>query len=164
MSKKRAIVLPAAETPVPAGLFKRMGNFLWAVLGFLFLALGIIGAFLPVLPTTIFLILATGCFAKSCPALKSWIWDHPRFGPGVRLWFEEGAIPAKAKILAVGMIVVSFAFTALLTQNPTVIFAVGATLLAVSVFILTRPNPQLPGFQSSSAPSSMARMLASRTS
>ena len=58
-------------------------------LGGLMLALGIIGAFLPVMPTTIFLILAAWCFGRSSPRLESWMLDHQRFGPALRQWREH---------------------------------------------------------------------------
>ncbi len=63
-------------------------------------ALGFIGAFLPVMPTTIFLILAAGCFARSSPSLEAWLLHHPRFGTPLRQWREQGAISRKGKAYA----------------------------------------------------------------
>jgi hypothetical protein len=113
-------------------------NVLWAGVGFIFLGLGILGAFLPVMPTTIFLILAAWAFAQSHPAWKDWIFNHPKFGSNVRLWFEHGAIPRHIKRLAIGMMALSYGITVWLVSNLWVLLAVGACLAAVSLFIVTR--------------------------
>lgn len=125
------------------GFIARTRNFLWAALGVIFLALGIIGAFLPVLPTTIFLILATWAFGKSCPALHDWILNHPKFGPSVRIWFDQGAIPRTIKYVALGMMLAGYVFTAWSVSNLMVVLIVGVVLLAVSIFIVTRPDARL---------------------
>lgn len=130
---------PASANSAIRALLK-VRNLLWAGLGFLCLALGIIGAFLPVLPTTVFLIVATWAFAEACPAWKEWIWNHPRFGASVRLWFEHGVIPLRTKRIALSTIVFSYALTAWLTSNLTAVLVVGAILLAVCLFIVTRPE------------------------
>lgn len=68
------------------------------------LALGFLGAIVPVLPTTIFLILAAWCLGRSSPRLEAWLLDHPRFGPGLRRWRAHGAVPRRAKwMVCVGM-------------------------------------------------------------
>ncbi|WP_235512808.1 YbaN family protein [Sphingomonas sp. Leaf17] len=72
----------------------------WRALGLACVALGIIGAVLPLMPTTIFLILAAGCFARSSPALERRLLDHPRFGPLILGWRRERVIPVRAKIMA----------------------------------------------------------------
>ena len=67
-------------------------------MGWVMVALGVIGAVTPLLPTTIFLIAAAGCFARSSPRLEAWLLDHPRFGKPLRDWRAAGAISRPAKL------------------------------------------------------------------
>ena len=72
-------------------------RWLWFALGWLMVVLGVIGALLPVMPTTIFLILAVGCFARSSPKFEQRLLAHPRYGPSLRLWREQGAVSRRAR-------------------------------------------------------------------
>jgi uncharacterized membrane protein YbaN (DUF454 family) len=102
-------------------------RFLFLSLGWLFVALAVVGAFLPVLPTTPFLLLAAACFARSSPRLEAWMLDHPKFGPSLRDWREKGAIPRKAKIAAVVMMSASYAIFWFGTSPPYSRAALGST-------------------------------------
>lgn len=79
-------------------------------LGLAFLALGIVGIVTPILPTTPFVILAAGCFAKSSPKFHRWLLNHPYFGQYIKNWEEKRAIPRRAKYLAWGMMTLSCTF------------------------------------------------------
>ncbi|GGB36304.1 hypothetical protein GCM10011380_27100 [Sphingomonas metalli] len=75
---------------------------LWAAAGWACVGLAIIGALLPLMPTTIFLILAAGCFSRSSPRLERWLLAHRRFGPLILGWRRERVIPPRAKAMACG--------------------------------------------------------------
>jgi len=110
-------------------------------LGLLSVGLGIVGVFLPLLPTTIFLIVAVWCFAKSAPAWRQRILDHTRFGPPVRRFSDHGIIPRRAKIVAICAIAANFALTLTFVEMTALSTAILATVLAtVSAYIATRPE------------------------
>jgi len=115
---------------------------MWLALGFLCVGLGVIGAFLPVMPTTIFLILAASCFARSSPRLEAWLLDHPRFGPSLRAWRAEGAIPLRGKIAATVGIAIGFGLF-YWSAHPTLwpAFGVAVVMAGCALYILTRPLP-----------------------
>lgn len=117
----------------------------YLVLGFVLLGLGIAGAFLPVMPTTVFLILAAFCFGRSSPRLETWLLEHPRFGPSLQAWREEGAIPTRAKALAVtGMTFGYGLFFLAAHPGPMAMLGVAAFMLAGAAYVLSRPRPGWP--------------------
>lgn len=74
------------------------------ILGFVSLTLGIIGIFLPLLPTTPLLLLAAWCFVRSSERLYIWLVSNRYFGEYIRNFRENRAIPLHAKVVAVSMI------------------------------------------------------------
>lgn len=120
---------------------KRALEAAYAVAGLAALGLGILGAFLPVLPTTPFVLLAAFCFARAKPEWHARLRGHATFGPLVRDWEERGAIGPRAKALATFMIA---ALCAWMWAAPAMPFAAKVAVTAVEAgviaFILTRPN------------------------
>jgi uncharacterized membrane protein YbaN (DUF454 family) len=115
---------------------------IYLALGFLMLALGIIGAFLPLMPTTIFLIMATWFFARSSPRLENWILSHRRFGPIIRDWRDKGAISTKSKILACSGIALGIVFFWIGARPGYWLWLGGAAFMGgCAAYILSRPNP-----------------------
>ena len=103
---------------------------LWFVAGWLAVAVGGIGVVVPGLPTTVFFIVAAGCFARCSPRFERWVLDLPRIGPLVRDHRAGLGMPRRAKVMAVTMIlVVASASGLLLIDNR----AVGASVVALGV-------------------------------
>lgn len=93
---------PEDHLHYPQARWQRM---LWLVAGAISLLTGIVGIFLPVLPTTPFVLLAAYCFSRGSPRWERWLLQHPRFGPMVRDWRANRAVPLRAKQLATVMMI-----------------------------------------------------------
>ena len=79
---------------------------LWVVLGSFFVVIGGIGAVIPGLPTTLFLILAAACYIRSSQRLYNWLINNKTFGPYLKDYREGKGIPERAKVVAVSMIII----------------------------------------------------------
>ena len=114
----------------------------WA-LGMLMLVLAVIGAVLPVMPTTIFVILAAACFGRASPRWEAYLLQHPQFGPPLRAWREQGAISTRGKAFAVAGIALGLAVF-WLTVDP--VWWLGALvslfMVGCAVWLLSRPAPR----------------------
>jgi uncharacterized membrane protein YbaN (DUF454 family) len=104
-------------------------------------ALGLIGIFLPLLPTTPFFFLALWFFSKGSEKCHDWLYNHPIFGKYIKIWKEHGVIPKNAKIIAISTMIISAILLVLYSSAPLY-----ATVLAIAcmccagTFILTRPS------------------------
>jgi uncharacterized membrane protein YbaN (DUF454 family) len=110
------------------------------IAGLIFVGLGVAGYLLPVMPGTVFLILAAGCFARSSPKLESWLVSHPRLGPAVVAWRRTGAIPRMIKIIAIGSMAISMTLICLSPAPVWIDWLVAAILIGSALFVGTRPG------------------------
>ena len=95
------------------------------LLGFIFVGLGFIGIIVPGMPTTVFMILAAACFAKSSPKFEQWILDLPGIGRFVQDHRDGLGMPQKSKAIAITMMV--------LAVTLSIIFAITSTLVQILV-------------------------------
>lgn len=104
------------DTSPPAGA---RGFTRWAllVLGVGLTTLGAVGAFLPVLPTTPFLLLAAACFVRSSPVLHRKLLANRVFGPYIAQWQRDRTVPRDAKRKAYGLVTVTFALSIWLVES-----------------------------------------------
>ena len=131
-----------------------MGRAIYLVLGWLFVALAVLGVFLPLLPTTPFVLLASSCFLKSSPRWQRWLADSRWFGPLLRDWHEHRAVRRPVKVLAV--VVISAVIAASLFRDlhwavRTLVIALGAVGLIVVLRLRTAPA-DAPADSPASAP------------
>lgn len=113
----------------------------WRSLVVIFIILGFIGAILPGMPTTVFLILAAWAASKGWPQMDAWLLNHPKYGTTLRSWRENGTVPRKAKWLASMMMLIS-AVVMLLTNAPIwVKIFTDLIMLSVAIWLWLRPEP-----------------------
>lgn len=103
--------------------------------------LGIIGAFLPVMPTTIFMIFALWAFAESSPRFHDWLYHHTIFGPPLQRWHRYRVIPPIAKVMSIGMMSASFIYVVWFLVLPLYVNVLIFIFLAFGAgYILSKPS------------------------
>lgn len=110
------------------------------ILAYITMVIAVVGVFLPVLPTTPFVLLAAFFASKGSPAFAQWLDSHPKFGPVIEQWRTRQAIPAGAKVLACSMMTLSWVFLLWAGAKTLVLVIVGITLVAVAGYLLSRPT------------------------
>ena len=121
-----------------------MVRWLWVALAALSFAVGFLGLFLPLLPTTEFMLAAVYCASRGSPRFEAWIRSRRYVGPLLENWERERAIPRRAKFVAVGMIGASMVMILLHLGEGWLRWAIVALLVAVAAWLITRPEPSAP--------------------
>ncbi|MFO7602891.1 MAG: YbaN family protein [Gammaproteobacteria bacterium] len=114
---------------------------MYCALGWLFFGTGLVGAFLPVLPTTPFMILALWMFSKSSARFHAWLYHHRLFGPALQKWQQYRVIPARAKLASVSMMSISFIY--MLIYSPVSWWLqglIGLLMLYGAGYVLSKPS------------------------
>lgn len=110
-------------------------------LGHTCVLLGIIGIFLPLLPTTPFVLLATYLYSKSSKKFHSWLLEHKVFGELIRDWEEHGALNLKTKIVSCLSLILLTAYSSIFLDISYILKTISIiSSLCILTFILTRPS------------------------
>ncbi len=125
--------LPTART--------RVSRLLWRWLAWSSLGLGAVGVFLPLLPTTPFLLVAAWAAPKGSPRLHHWLYRHPKYGPLLTVWQTQRAVPRRAKCLAVTLLASSWTILWLSDTATGVLWFTALLFISLATFLISRPAP-----------------------
>jgi len=119
---------------------RRVARIAYLVTGLLFVGLGVLGAFLPVVPTTPFLLVSLWAFSNSSARLERWLLEHPRFGPRLVAWRTERVIPLAVKLTAWGSMVASLTIMAISGVPLAGLLGAGSVMAIGAIYIATKPS------------------------
>jgi uncharacterized membrane protein YbaN (DUF454 family) len=131
--------LSTPETINPASDSSRK-RLAFIFLGYLFFAVGLIGVALPVLPTTVFWVVAAICFARSSPRMYQRILTWPRIGSAVEDFVANGVIKRRSKVIAISGMAVAAIVVALAPMEVVPTVASLAGIAVGAIYVLTRPS------------------------
>lgn len=129
----------AAIVSQAPGLLAKASRHGLFVLGGLSFATGALGLVIPLLPTTVFWIIAAWAWSRSCPRLLRRLYDLPGAGAHVRRWMEDGTLSRRGKFFAVGGLAFGLAMAILaLHDRPLILAAAGLPQVAAAIYLATR--------------------------
>jgi len=117
-----------------------MKKIIYNTIGSVSLSLGIIGAFLPLLPSTCFVLLASWAFAKSSPTFHAWLYYKSPFAGSIQAWQQHRIIPTGVKWIATSSIVISYMITFLLVNNVYVLSGLAVGFIGLIIYLLSKPS------------------------
>lgn len=120
-------------------MVKRVKYLLLLALGWLSVTLGVVGIFLPIMPTTPFILLAAWCFARTSPRFHQWLRNHKHLGLIVRSWEDGNGIPLKVRNRVLFLLWFSLTFSTLLLQSWQIGLVFLAVGIGVTIYLLRQP-------------------------
>lgn len=128
-----------SSSPLTAPL-SALARAVYLGLALVFLVLGIVGAFLPVLPTTPFILLSAWAAARSSPRLLGWLEQHTAFGPMIRDWRRGGVVSRRAKWISSGFMAASGAWLLWSSQPRGIVWIAIGCMSCVALWLWRRPE------------------------
>jgi uncharacterized protein len=113
----------------------------YALLAYVAVALALVGAILPLIPTVPFLLLAAWAASRGSDRLHRWLYDHPRFGQALIDWEQSHAISRRTKVVTVLLLAASWTIMYVRVGIPWLLAAMALLFAAVLAFVLTRAEP-----------------------
>jgi uncharacterized membrane protein YbaN (DUF454 family) len=119
-----------------------LGIWLWRALGLISVTVGIINAFIPLLPSTVFLLVGAWAFSRGAPHWRERLMAHPRVGAPLRTWEDGGRVSRRGKRLAAIGMAASVAISLWLFGPTVPVLGVAAGLAGLATWLWTRPEPR----------------------
>jgi uncharacterized protein len=120
------------------------GRLVYFALGWFFFGLGVLGAMLPVLPTTPFMLLAAWGFSRSSPRFERWLLEHPWFGPSIVRWRRHRVVPARVKKVSYATMLATFTLSVASGRLSWWALAGQAALMAYGAWFIARLPSKAP--------------------
>lgn len=125
--------------------FSALKRGLFIIAGTIFLALGLLGIALPVLPTTPFLLLSAACYYKGSKRMHTWLLNNRWFGSYIRNYMEGRGIPLRTKVFAMALLWLFIGYSALFIVNIFIVqIILFAVAVGVSIHLVTLPTLKKP--------------------
>ena len=112
----------------------------YLAIGLVCVGLGVMGAFLPVLPTTPFLLISLWAFSKSSVRLETWLLNHKRFGPRLVAWRTDRVIPLPAKLAAWGSMIASLTLMIVIGRPWWQVALAGSVMAIGATYVASKPS------------------------
>ncbi|MBL8270700.1 YbaN family protein [Steroidobacter sp.] len=129
------------DTRKPVRQLPAVARYLLLAFAGLCVALGVIGIFIPGLPTTVFILMAGWAAARSSPRFHHWLESHRLFGPMLRDWRKHGAVSRRAKITATVMMTACAVILFVTTSRMWVAELITGVMALVLMWLWLRPEP-----------------------
>ena len=118
-------------------------KYIYISLGLIFVGLAFLGVFLPGIPTTPLILLSAWFFSKSSQRLEKWLKNHKKFGPLILNWEKYRGINRKSKIVAICLIIPTFAFSIYSISIIQIKIFLGLFCVSLCSYLITRPEPPI---------------------
>ena len=118
-------------------------KYIYISLGLIFVGLAFLGVFLPGIPTTPLILLSAWFFSKSSQRLEKWLKNHKTFGPLILNWEKYRGINRKSKIVAICLIIPTFAFSIHSISIIQIKIFLGLFCVSLCSYLITRPEPPI---------------------
>jgi uncharacterized membrane protein YbaN (DUF454 family) len=122
-----------------------MPLFFWRILGFTSVGIGMVNAFIPLMPTTVFLLIGAWALSKGSPEWRAKLIAHPRFGRALRDWEDGRRVSRRGKRLAALGMAVGWVIVVLWQGTSLWTAGVGVLLATIATWLWRRPEPRTDG-------------------